>query len=72
MADRKNTEIWTQIKNGNLGRLIAGPCAVESYGQLEKTAVFLKKKGVQILRAGAYKPGHLRRVFKGLAEKELK
>ena len=46
MADRKNTEIWTQIKNGNLGRLIAGPCAVESYGQLEKTAVFSKKRKV--------------------------
>lgn len=49
MEDRKNIEIWTQIKSGNLGRLIVGSCAVESYGQLEKTAVFLKKKGIQVL-----------------------
>lgn len=72
MADRKNTEIWTQIKNGNLGRLIAGPCAVESYGQLEKTAVFLKKKGVQILRAGAYKPRTSPESFQGLGREGIK
>ena len=68
----KNTEIWRQIKNGNFGKLIAGPCAVESYTQLEKTAAFLKEKGVQLLRAGAYKPRTSPESFQGLGREGIK
>ena len=68
----KNTEIWSQIKNGNFGKLIAGPCAVESYTQLEKTAAFLKEKGVQLLRAGAYKPRTSPESFQGLGREGIK
>jgi 3-deoxy-7-phosphoheptulonate synthase len=48
--------------------LIAGPCAVESREQLMKTALFLKKAGVPVLRGGAYKPRTSPHSFQGLRE----
>jgi 3-deoxy-7-phosphoheptulonate synthase len=48
--------------------MIAGPCAVESRDQLVKTAKFLKKMGVQVLRGGAYKPRTSPHSFQGLRE----
>ena len=54
----------------NLG-LIAGPCTVESYEQMDKTATALKKSGVRILRGGAFKPRTSPYAFQGLGEKGL-
>ncbi len=51
--------------------VIAGPCAVESRDQLEKTAKFLKKLGVAVLRGGAYKPRTSPHSFQGLREEGL-
>lgn len=51
--------------------LIAGPCAVESYEQLDKTAQLLKKSGVRILRGGAFKPRTSPYAFQGLGEEGL-
>jgi 3-deoxy-7-phosphoheptulonate synthase len=51
--------------------IIAGPCAVESRDQLMKTAKFLKKIGVTVLRGGAYKPRTSPHSFQGLREKGL-
>jgi 3-deoxy-7-phosphoheptulonate synthase len=48
--------------------MIAGPCAVESRDQLMKTALFLKKSGVPVLRGGAYKPRTSPHSFQGLRE----
>ncbi len=48
--------------------MIAGPCAVESRDQLMKTAQFLKKLGVPVLRGGAYKPRTSPHSFQGLRE----
>ncbi len=48
--------------------VIAGPCAVESREQLMKTARFLKKTGVSVLRGGAYKPRTSPHSFQGLRE----
>ena len=48
MIEQRNTELWNQIKGGKLGKLIAGPCAVESRIQLEQTAAFLKERGIQV------------------------
>ncbi len=48
--------------------MIAGPCAVESREQLMKTAKFLKKVGVPVLRGGAYKPRTSPHSFQGLRE----
>ncbi|WP_434799463.1 hypothetical protein [Terrisporobacter vanillatitrophus] len=33
--------------------IMAGPCAIESYDQLLKTAKFVKSQGANILRGGA-------------------
>ena len=51
--------------------VIAGPCAVESREQLMKTARFLKKLGVPVLRGGAYKPRTSPHSFQGLREAGL-
>lgn len=52
--------------------IIAGPCAVESKEQIEKTAEFLAGLGVKILRGGAFKPRTNPDDFQGLGEEGLK
>lgn len=54
----------------NLG-MIAGPCTVESFEQMDKTAQALKKSGVRILRGGAFKPRTSPYAFQGLGEEGL-
>lgn len=56
---------------GNHLGLIAGPCTVESYEQMDKTAAALKKSGVKILRGGAYKPRTSPYAFQGMGEEGL-
>ncbi len=51
--------------------IIAGPCAIESYDQLLKTANFVKSKGANVLRGGAYKPRTSPNSFQGLKEEGL-
>src|SRR3990172_7123371 len=51
--------------------LIAGPCAIESREQAVKTARFLKRLGVPVLRGGAYKPRTSPHSFQGLREEGL-
>lgn len=55
----------------NIG-LIAGPCTVETYEQMDKTAEQLKASGVKILRGGAFKPRTSPYAFQGLGEEGLK
>ncbi len=52
--------------------VIAGPCAVESREQVFKTAQFLKKLGVKVIRGGAFKPRTSPHSFQGLREEGLK
>ncbi|MBQ4114377.1 3-deoxy-7-phosphoheptulonate synthase [bacterium] len=52
--------------------LIAGPCAVESYNQLDETAQELSESNVKILRGGAFKPRTSPYAFQGLGEEGLK
>lgn len=56
---------------GNHLGLIAGPCTVESYEQMDKTASALRKSGVRILRGGAFKPRTSPYAFQGLGEEGL-
>ena len=56
---------------GNHLGMIAGPCTVESYEQMDKTAAALKKSGVKILRGGAFKPRSSPYAFQGLGEEGL-
>lgn len=51
--------------------VIAGPCAIEGREQIFRTARFLKKLGVKVLRAGAYKPRTSPHSFQGLREEGL-
>lgn len=51
---------------------ISGPCAVEDYEKMEQICKGLKDKGVQILRAGAYKPRTSPYDFQGLGLEGLK
>lgn len=57
---------------GNEAVMIAGPCSVESEDQLYKTASELKKMGVRMIRASAYKPRTSPYAFQGLGVKGLK
>lgn len=56
---------------GNVG-LVAGPCTVESYEQMDKTAEALKKSNVKIIRGGAFKPRTSPYAFQGMGEEGLK
>ncbi len=56
----------------NYTHVIAGPCSVESEEQINETALFLKEKGVKILRAGSYKPRTSPYSFQGLGLEGLK
>jgi len=52
--------------------IAAGPCAVESWEQLEEVAVAAKSCGVRLLRGGAFKPRSSPYSFQGLGEEGLK
>jgi 3-deoxy-7-phosphoheptulonate synthase / chorismate mutase len=61
----------TQIGNSHF-TVIAGPCAVESYEQMEETAAALASRGVKILRGMAFKPRTSPYEFQGMGEPGLK
>lgn len=50
---------------------IAGPCSVENYDLMEKTALFLKDLGIEYMRGGAYKPRTSPYSFQGLGEEGI-
>lgn len=51
--------------------LIAGPCSIESWEQVNQTAAFVKSKGVTLMRGGAYKPRTSPYGFQGLGTQGL-
>ncbi len=52
--------------------IIAGPCCIESYDQMEQIALSLSTSGINFLRGGAYKPSTSPYSFHGLGEEGLK
>jgi 3-deoxy-7-phosphoheptulonate synthase len=52
--------------------IFAGPCAVESREQIQKTARLVAAKGARILRGGAFKPRTSPYSFQGLGKEGLK
>ncbi len=52
--------------------LIAGPCTIESYDQMDKTAQELADSNVKIIRGGAFKPRTSPYAFQGMGEEGLK
>lgn len=67
-AKKKPTIITVNgVKIGNSKlAIIAGPCAVESYEQMDKVAKALSSMGVKFLRGGAFKPRTNPYAFQGL------
>lgn len=57
---------------GDYCAMIAGPCTIESYEQMDETAEALSKIGVRVLRGGAFKPRTSPYSFQGLGEEGLK
>jgi 3-deoxy-7-phosphoheptulonate synthase len=51
---------------------IAGPCSVESEGQIDRIAAFLSHLGVKFLRGGAFKPRTSPESFQGIGRTGLK
>jgi 3-deoxy-7-phosphoheptulonate synthase len=51
--------------------VIAGPCSVENEEIILRTAEFLRGQGVNLLRAGAYKPRTSPYAFQGMGEAGL-
>ncbi|MBC8098569.1 MAG: bifunctional 3-deoxy-7-phosphoheptulonate synthase/chorismate mutase, partial [Armatimonadetes bacterium] len=60
----------TRIGDGSFA-VISGPCAVESYEQMDETAAALATRGVKVLRGMAYKPRTSPYEFQGLGEPGL-
>jgi 3-deoxy-7-phosphoheptulonate synthase len=52
--------------------VVAGPCSIESEGQLRETAVAIRKTGAGMLRGGAFKPRTSPYSFQGMGEEGLK
>jgi 3-deoxy-7-phosphoheptulonate synthase len=52
--------------------VMAGPCAVESEGQITEVARAVKEAGAKILRGGAFKPRTSPYAFQGMKEEGLK
>ena len=65
-----------QVRNIEFGGddfiVMAGPCAVESEGQLMQTAEAVAEAGARVLRGGAYKPRSSPYAFQGLGLEGLK
>jgi len=64
------SENYRLIKEGYI-TVIAGPCAVESWEQLDTIAALVKECGLNFIRGGAYKPRTSPYSFQGLEHKGL-
>jgi 3-deoxy-7-phosphoheptulonate synthase len=52
--------------------VMAGPCSVESRGQIERSAGIVAAGGARVLRGGAFQPSSSPYAFRGLGEEGLK
>lgn len=52
--------------------IVAGPCGVESRGQLRTVARYVAESGVKLLRAGAFKPRTSPYAFQGMGKEALR
>ncbi len=79
LVQRKDPNQHTHIEFDNgltIGNdtfeIIAGPCAVESYEQMDEVAAALSERGVKMIRGMGYKPRTSPYDFQGLGEEGLK
>jgi 3-deoxy-7-phosphoheptulonate synthase len=52
--------------------VMAGPCSVESRGQIDRTAELVAAAGARVIRGGAFKPRSSPYAFQGLGEEGLR
>ena len=69
--DNTIVDIKGETIGDGIQRIIAGPCSVESYEQVNEVAVAVKRQGLKLLRGGAYKPRTSPYDFQGLGEEGL-
>jgi 3-deoxy-7-phosphoheptulonate synthase len=69
-ADTTVTLPQTKIGPGTF-TVIAGPCSVENETMILRTAEFLRGQGINLMRAGAYKPRSSPYAFQGLGQEGL-
>lgn len=78
LVSRQNQSDDTHVKVnntviGNGSRIMMfGPCAVESYEQMDSVGALLSEKGETFIRGGAFKPRTSPYDFQGLGEEGLK
>ena len=73
MSKKLNIDpINTWIKNDSDPLIISGPCSAETYGQLRETCKQLKSHGINLMRAGVWKPRTRPGTFEGNGEDALK
>jgi len=65
-------EILNEISGHQYPFFIAGPCSVENYNMMDKIVGMLIKKGINIIRAGAFKPRTSPNDFQGLGLEGLR
>ncbi|MGE7879399.1 bifunctional 3-deoxy-7-phosphoheptulonate synthase/chorismate mutase [Peribacillus muralis] len=74
--DYKSEDTIVNVNGQNIGdgipRFIMGPCAVESFEQVQKVAAEMSKRGLNLLRGGAFKPRTSPYDFQGLGIDGLK
>jgi 3-deoxy-7-phosphoheptulonate synthase len=72
----KSENTIIKIKDVEIGGdnvvIMAGPCSVESYEQVETIAKAVKESGAKILRGGAYKPRTSPYSYQGMGTEGLK
>ncbi|PRO65409.1 bifunctional 3-deoxy-7-phosphoheptulonate synthase/chorismate mutase [Alkalicoccus urumqiensis] len=73
---KKQDDTIVDVKGETIGdgqqRIIAGPCSVESFEQVDEVAAALKQQGIKLMRGGAFKPRTSPYDFQGLGEEGLK
>ena len=62
---------WNLFTRQKRPLMIAGPCSAETEEQLFKTASLLKNNGIEVLRAGIWKPRTRPNCFEGVGVKGL-
>lgn len=70
-AEDTIVQVGSSSIGGNNFTMIAGPCAVESADQLQKTARWVKEQGAHLLRGGIFKARTSPYSFQGLGREGL-
>ena len=70
--DNSEITVGNAVFGGRDVSVIAGPCSIESYAQMDEVAARLKESGARILRGGAFKPRTSPYSFQGMGEEGLK